>query len=149
VAVDAVVVRAHQHAAGARCPPPADIPAEVLAPTEIDTGAGWNHQESGGRPGREALGRSRGGLTSKIHLAADTRCRPISRITTAGHRQDATDTSWRRFLRTQASTMLAVDFFHVDCAITLKRIYVFFAMEVPSRYVHILVLPLSEIPQSC
>ena len=34
--------------------------------------------------------------------------------------------------------MLAVDFFHVDCAITLKRIYVFFALEVRSRYVYIL-----------
>jgi transposase InsO family protein len=34
--------------------------------------------------------------------------------------------------------MLAVDFFHVDCAITLKRIYVFFALEVRHRYVHIL-----------
>ena len=34
--------------------------------------------------------------------------------------------------------MLAVDFFHVDCAITLKRIYVFFALEVGDRYVHIL-----------
>ena len=38
----------------------------------------------------------------------------------------------------QASTMLAVDFFHVDCAVTLKRIYVFSALEVRSRYVHIL-----------
>ena len=37
----------------------------------------------------------------------------------------------------QATTILAVDFFHVDCAVTLKRIYVFFALEVGHRYVHI------------
>ena len=38
VGVDAGVVRAHQHAAGARHEPPSDIAAEVVATTELDTG---------------------------------------------------------------------------------------------------------------
>lgn len=34
--------------------------------------------------------------------------------------------------------MLAVDFFRVDCAVTLQRLYCFFVMEIGSRYVHVL-----------
>src|SRR6476469_9007052 len=52
-----------------------------------------NDTNSGGPPvpvlDREGLGRSRGGVTTKIHLVADSRCRPIARVTTAGQRHDS------------------------------------------------------------
>ncbi|MFC0636962.1 hypothetical protein E5082_32100 [Streptomyces griseoluteus] len=44
----------------------------------------------GGGAGGEGLGRSRGGFTSKIHLSADGRCRPLSLIVTPGQRADCT-----------------------------------------------------------
>ncbi len=47
-------------------------------------------------------------------------------------------TAWRQFLRAQASTMLVCDFFTVDCAVTLRRLYVFFVIEVSSSHVHVL-----------
>jgi putative transposase len=47
-------------------------------------------------------------------------------------------TTWRQFPRTQSETMLACDFFHIDCAVTLRRLYVFFVIEVGNRHVHVL-----------
>ena len=52
--------------------------------------------------------------------------------------QRRTDATWLQFLHTQAATMLATDFFHVDCAVTLQRLYCLFVMEIGSRYVRIL-----------
>lgn len=42
-----------------------------------------------GEPGDHAIGRSRGGLTTKIHLAADAHCRPLAFVLTAGQAGDA------------------------------------------------------------
>jgi len=69
VGVDGTAVRAHQHAAGAR--------------------------KGGGGTGAstvadEALGRSRGGLTTKLHLACDGKGRPLSIVVTPGQRHEST-----------------------------------------------------------
>jgi putative transposase len=72
-----------------------------------------------------------------IRVAASTVRRVLKRlrIPPAPHRSRST---WRQFLRTQARAMLACDFFHVDCAVTLRRLYVFFMLEAGTRHVHVL-----------
>ena len=94
VSVDSTIVRAHRPAAGPRTDPP-----PVPAASKGDEGL--EHQDEtpmakpcrpagGGGAGGEGLGRSRGGFTSKIHLSADGRCRPLSLIVTPGQRADCT-----------------------------------------------------------
>lgn len=53
-------------------------------------GAGANDKTPTPKPAdREALGRSRSGLSTKIHLLADFRCRPLARVVTAGQHHDS------------------------------------------------------------
>src|SRR6266568_3616850 len=87
VAADATVVRAHQHAAGARRAPPADVDPGRLAPAALSDPV--RPRGAGELRSREALGRSRGGLTSKSCLLADSGCRPLARLTSAGQRHDS------------------------------------------------------------
>ncbi|MFP3969712.1 IS5 family transposase, partial [Actinomadura fulvescens] len=74
VNVDSTIMRAHQHAAGARVR--ADLQREP---------PGGVHTE----PADHALGRSRGGLSTKLHLACEQGQKPMSMVVTAGQRGDA------------------------------------------------------------
>ncbi|MFE0178506.1 IS5 family transposase [Streptomyces sp. NPDC059002] len=74
VSVDSTTCRAHFHAAGAR-----RVPARVPGLRRRPTG----HRSD------EGLGRSRGGFSSKIHVASEGGCRPLAFVITPGQWGDA------------------------------------------------------------
>jgi transposase len=74
VSVDSTIARAHQHAAGAR--------TDAAEQKEPPGGVG---QE----PADHGLGRSRGGLTTKVHLACEQGRKTLSALVTGGQRGDS------------------------------------------------------------
>jgi hypothetical protein len=92
---------------------------------------GWMGQENPGWGSKRIQGEL---LGIGIGVAAPTVRRILRRLRVPPAPQRAR-TTWRRFLRTQAVTVLACDFFHVDWAVTLRRLYVFFVIEVGTRHV--------------
>jgi transposase len=74
VSVDSTVCRAHQHAAGAR-----------------KDGSGQREPPGGvcSEPAGHGLGRSRGGFSTKVHLACEQGQKPLAIVITAGQQGDA------------------------------------------------------------
>ena len=103
--------------------PPVDSRIAALIGQMARDNPGWGYRRIQG----ELLG-----LGIRVSASTVRRVLKRLRIPPAPQRSHST---WRHFLRTQATTMLACDFFHVDCVITLHRVYVFFVIEVGTRYV--------------
>jgi transposase InsO family protein len=77
-----------------------------------------------------------GELNGLGRIISATTVRKILRQAGLGPADERSSLSWRAFLRAQAKSLLAVDFFTVE-TISLQRLYVLFFIELDSRRVHL------------
>ncbi|HEY2765048.1 MAG TPA: hypothetical protein VGJ13_13730 [Pseudonocardiaceae bacterium] len=106
--------------------PPVDDAVAALTERMARENPSWGLQEDSGRVAQ----------TRSPHGSVHDPPRPAAADTTVagpGHRHDLATVPAHRGL-----DHAACDFFHVDCAVTLQRIYVFFILEVGHRSVHLL-----------
>ncbi len=95
----------YQHRQGR---PPIDAPLVELIERIARQNPGWGYRRIQGEL-----------LKVGQQVGASTVRRILKRLRVPPAPLRDTDLRWRQFLQVQASTMLACDFFHVDCAISL------------------------------